>query len=1016
MRKSGKRWLIGALSALCATTAIVGCAAAENTTTDAEAPKIVLACNDSYLAALGSKFAIPVDEILVMDNVDEVSPVFSVQYGEEDVAIKGNKFAVEKEGTYTITVKATDTSNNTSTATIAVHTTRENEINSFDDQIRIDQTYTVGYAETSLNVDEKYIKDGTGSLRFRVLSHEALGWPRLVVDNIPINDIIDYYSVSFWAYNDGTEDVEIYLHRNDVSAKAKFTLPAKTWTKVEVVGRNYDAVFQYVEASSWGEPECGMCEDMKCFTFHIVNPANSPQYDIYVDSLQVNPEKVYDTLDISAKVKHPTVGVEYEVPTVTATLGQETVDADVTYAVFDNKYNQLPVTDGKITFTAAGKYTLTVEATYGKVSSKKNYMLVCAPTRAENEIEFFEYDTALNFVRSEHYKLSLSDEQAQGNNASTKSLKIGPSAARWGYLTLANVPYADLEDVSYIWFYAKTDAQIKDTETPYIGIRDGGRNKVLKRMTLTNEWKCFTLTKQQLYDLGVESLNGLQISLELKDPTNPEADGGWCPVTFTTYVDNFSVGLVSEPTAKAEGVLLDFANYRDLDNITSSYTTYNFYDLQYTRNGVGSMKVSADGKWPTMKLGAGFGAYDLTDVKYLCMDVIVPTIAENSFVQIGINDKNYQKITTAGEWVTVKLPIGALTTLEGVEIDYSRKTNGAYVNLGTLYVGKVYFENYEYDPEAATHVKAGNVLYDFYDRTEATKLTYGTTGEKVIMADGTRAAKFVKTNSPWGFHTLPAEADERFDVTKVNYLYMTIYPQETATSQEIRITYKTYNYDSSTQTGSWGESHTALNANAWNFVRIPVNANTPKLSRIEFSLQKKNASGTWLAIGAESGDALYIGEIGVLSNTVAYGDYTGTFETSMDLGIFYAMKADYKILTNTTATYVKQGTTSLKLQAQPQWPRYYFTEAFLLWLEEKGYTSFTLDIYLASTSSNSVIMTEGLWAKSSPTNDEWVTVTITTANLRTKMFGTENKAYLQFNKSVDTTLSAYVDNMTFVKA
>lgn len=1013
MKKTIKRWLIGVLSTLCATVCLAGCSVADTGENDSTPPKIVLACNKSYLVGLGAKFTLPMDEILVMDDVDEVEPVVSVAYGEELIGITNGKFTAEKEGKYTVTIKATDKSGNSAEEKIEVHTTQPNEINSFDDQIRIDQTYTVGYAEASLNTDEQYIKDGTGSLKFRVLSHEALGWPRLVVDNLPINDIIDYYSISFWAYNDSTEDVEIYLHRNDVSAKAKFILSAKMWTKVEVIGRNYDNVFRYVEASSWGEPECGMCEDMKCFTFHIVNPANSPQYDIYVDSLQVNPEKTYDTLDISAKVLHPVVGVDYVMPEVETLLGLEEVDASVKYEIYDSNYNPLTITDGKTVFETAGKYTLTIEAEYGKVKTRKNYMLVCSPTRAQNEIEFFEYDTSLNFLKSEHFNFRLSDEQAQSNNDSTKSLKIGTSSARWGYLTLGNVPYADLEEVAYIWFYAKTDSEIKDTETPYIGIRDGGRNKVLKRMTLTNEWKCFTLTKEQLYDLGVESLQGLQISLELYDKTNPNADGGWCPVTFTTYVDNFSVGLVAEPTQKATGVLMDFANYRDLDNVSSSYVSYNFYDLDKTTNGVGSMKVSSTGKWPTMTFTSAVESVDLTDVKYLCMDVYVPTIETDTFVQLGLNDKNYQKITTAGEWTTIKLPIGSLTTLSGADINFSRKTSGSYVALGTFYVGKVYFEYYEIDPESATHVKAGNVLYDFYDRTEATKLTYGTTGEKVIMDDGTRAAKFIKTSSPWGFHYLPAEVDEKFDVSDVNYLYMTIYPQETETSQDIRITYKTYTYDSSTETGSWGETHATLTANTWNLVKIPVNANTPSLASIAFSLQKKNASGTWVAIGATTGDALYIGEIGVLSNTVAYGDYTGGFETSMDWGIFYGGGAEYKTLLNTTATYVKEGENSLELKAQPKWPKYYFTEAFVAWLEENEYTSITLDLYIASTSSNSVVKMEGLYYTSTPTNGEWFTVTLTTSALRTAM--NAGNAYLQFNKSVDTTLSVYVDNMTFVK-
>ena len=1012
MKRGIKRGLIGLLSALCFTIGLTGCELLEFPSKDTTPPRIVFACNETYLAKVGTKFTIPVDEILVMDDVDEVSPTFSVAYGDEAVAVKSGKFMVEKAGVYTVTVSAKDLSGNKSEKTIEVHTSEENEVNSFDDQVRIDQTYTVGYAQTSLNTDEEYVKDGTGSLRFTVLSHEALGWPRLVVDNLPINDIIDYYSISFWAYNDGTEDVEIYLHRNDVSAKAKYTLPVKTWTKVEVIGRNYDTVFRYVEASSWGEPECGMCEDMKCFTFHIVNPANTPQYDIYVDSLQVNPEKVYDTLDLSAKVQHPVVGVEYTMPEIQAMLGQEVVDATITYGVYDANYNPLTVTDGKLTFETAGRYTLAVEATYGKVKTKKNYMLVCAPTRAENEIEFFEYDTALNFVRSEHFDFTLSSNEAQNNNDSTKSLKIGPSSARWGYLTLGAVPYADLEEVSYIWFYAKTDSEIKSTETPYIGIRDGGRNKVLKRMSLTNDWKCFTLTKDQLYDLGVESLNGLQISIELYDTTNPNADGGWCPVTFTTYVDNFSVGLETEPTEKAEGVLLDFANDRDLDNLVSSYISYNFYDLEKTTNGVGSLKVTCDGKWPEIKFGDAFAEVDLSDAKYICIDAYVPTLAENSHVKIGVNDKNYQKITTAGEWVTLKYLL-TVDSLAGMKLNPQRVTDGSTVNLGTIYIGKIYLEYYEVDPEAETHVKPGNVLYDFYDREEGLKIVYGSaTGEKVIMDDGSRASKLVKTSGPWDKMSLPAEIDEKFDVANVDYIYLDVYSKEVSVGVETRFTYYVYTTTTTTDettgetttTGSWSEKFVSFTPNTWTMLRIPVNANTPSLASIKFGFQKNLGSGNWQAIGTTSGEALYFREIGVFSNTVAYGDYTGKFESSMDLGIFRVTNEEYKILSNENVAYVKEGTKSLLLQAEPRWPIYYFTQAFIDWLNEKEIISVSFDVYIENTNGNITAVEGGiLQAKW----DQWYTVKLETSKITTS-------SKLQVNKTNASTNSyIYIDNMQF---
>ncbi|MFQ7077687.1 MAG: hypothetical protein ACLRSW_06955 [Christensenellaceae bacterium] len=70
-----------------------------------------------------------------------------------------------------------------------------------------------------------------------------------------------------------------------------------------------------MEATAWGEPECGMCEDLKCVTFHLVNPANSPQFDIYVEVSASTrmPRSIRWTF---ADVEHPVVGVKYPTPDV----------------------------------------------------------------------------------------------------------------------------------------------------------------------------------------------------------------------------------------------------------------------------------------------------------------------------------------------------------------------------------------------------------------------------------------------------------------------------------------------------------------------------------------------------------------------------------------------------------------------------------------------------------------------------------------------------------------------------
>lgn len=621
MKKKTKFGLLGLVASAALACGLAGCAAEVSSesgsvggTKDTTPPTITFACNEAYLAALNSRFTIPVEDILVLDDVDEVTPVFSVTFGKEAVALSDNSFAVEREGVYTVLVEASDKSGNRAEKTIEVHTSKENEINSFDDAVRVGQAVAKGYAEVSLNTDPQFIKEGTGSLKLQVNTHSALGWPGVIVRNLPINDILDYYSISFWAYNDGKKDVDIILNRNDASLKAKFTLQSQIWTKVEVRARDYDEVFKVMEATAWGEPECGMCEDLKCVTFHLVNPANSPQFDIYVDSLRVNEEAAFDTLDIRADVEHPVVGVKYSMPDVTVTRGGTAVEAQIAYKVFDENYDEVPFTGKEITFAKEGRYTLRVEASYEGLVGRKNYMLIVARTRADNEIEFFESDSALSFFTSETLTLGIDRTICHDANGSTGSLKIGASPSIWPYLTIGNVPHADLNGIAYIYFYAKIDYDLTATQTAYLGLRNGKQNRVLKRMKLSKQWQGYSFTKQQLSDLGIDTLDGLQISVELYDTTDT-ANDGWVSVAFDTYIDNFTACKEAAPTEKENGVVLDFANYRDLDDINSSYTSYWFFDPAYTLNGVGSMQFSCtDGRWPSMTFGSRFSAYELLNM------------------------------------------------------------------------------------------------------------------------------------------------------------------------------------------------------------------------------------------------------------------------------------------------------------------------------------------------------------------------------------------------------------------
>lgn len=539
-----------------------------------------------------------------------------------------------------------------------------------------------------------------------------------------------------------------------------------------------------------------------------------------------------------------------------------------------------------------------------------------------------------------------------------------------------------------------------------VGLRHGGQGKVMKRLTLSNEWQGFSFTKQQILDMGFDSLEGIQLSVELYEAG--KGQDGWCPVAFNTYIDNFTFIGIEEPTEKADNVVLDFANYRDMDDINSEYATYEFLNSKYTLNGVGSMKFSCpSGRWPTMTLGSKFSKYDLEYVKSLVLDVYVPTIADGTNVRIGANDKGYQRLyaSDAGEWKTVKIPVSALsngstfTTLEDVKLTFARNNGSEDINFGTLYIGKVALEYYDVDPNDKDHVKPAGVLYDFYDAEEAAKIQHPSTSGDATDFDNKKTAKLVMTHSEWGKITMPAEVDTVVtDMTKVSYVYVDLYVQATLADGEY-VRYAWY-YPSS----SSGEKYcdVIVKANQWITLHLPVDTTTAKMSDFYFYLVKKGVDG-WAAIGSTTGEALYVSEIGYTSNDTALRDFDTGFETTANMGMFYKTNQDYYIFRNSDSAYVKEGSYSLGFVASPKWPIYYFTTAFQNWAKAQGYTSISFDIYIDDPNGK-VSGKEGLLA--GVATNEWKTVTVAASKFATK---------LQINKSAATNIFFYIDNLVFTK-
>ena len=973
MKKSKLYLLITLLTVCIASFTAVAC---EKPVPDTFVPTITVDGYDEYLVAYGETFTIP--KITIYDdNISTVTHTLTVTNNGEEVTVTDGSFVADKVGKNIITVTATDKAGNTASKQIVVDVTAEDELNTFEDQKRITNVKGRGLTEVSLNTDSKYIRYGNGSLKLEVKEHIAESWPGVIVENLPTTYLLDYYSVSFWIYNDGESEIEIFLQRNEINSQAKFVIPAKIWTKVEVLARNYDKVFTAMKGSTY-EPEVGSCEDIKCFTFHFANPANTPAFNIYVDNLAINKTQVNDTLEISANVLHPVVNQVYSMPEATVTYEDQEITADVTYTVYDKNYNVVPVTDNKCTFTEKGKYTLIVTAKYGELETSKNYMIVCANSRAENEIEFFEDETSLNFFTSKHFKISYNTEVYHENNNSTGSMKFHSNAGVWPYATIQNVPYADLSNIAYIFFYAKTDYALSDSQTAYLGIRDGGRGKVLKRWSLTNEWRACALTVEELNSLGVYTLNGLQLSVELKDPSNPINQGGWCPVAFNTYIDNFTAGLIEEPTEKEENVVLDFANYRDMDALTSNgYSSYNFSDLKYTLNNKGSMKITASAKWPELDFTSVVEKYSLENLKYLIIDVYVPTIEANAYVRIGANDAGYQNIYAedAGKWTQVWIPYSALskggaTTLAGVTLNVQRNDGSSTVNVGTLYIGKISlgygekkieFTGNETTVDMAMFALSGNA-------------SIAVNSDSNYIIEGSTSLKLYSP-SRWPKYTFTQEFIDWLNENKYGYVSFDLYIDNEGSATDV----------------------TQMEGAVTSFV-------TDKWFNVSFQVSSLTAS-KYLQFNKPSANTLNI----YLDNVQFFklGEFTGD-ETVADLAMFSTGNTDYKMSINSDTAFVKEGLTSIKFSAVPRWPQYFFSQTFIDWLKANEYVTLTFDVYIDQAGSSTTLdnVEGGILKK---VVDEWYSVTINVSSLTTS-------SKLQINKAGASTLNFYIDNVQFVKA
>ena len=132
-------------------------------------------------------------------------------------------------------------------------------------------------------------------------------------------------------------------------------------------------------------------------------------------------------------------------------------------------------------------------------------------------------------------------------------------------------------------------------------------------------------------------------------------------------------------------------------------------------------------------------------------------------------------------------------------------------------------------------------------------------------------------------------------------------------------------------------------------------------------------------------------------------------ETASELRMFSVTNADYKMSVNYDLAYVTEGTSSLKFTATPRWPAYFFTQEFIDWLKANNIEKISFKLYIdAESSATTVTKTEGVYAKSSPALNSWISVTVAVSKLTTS-------SKIQVNKSAAKSLSFYLDDMQFIE-
>ncbi|MBQ7369771.1 MAG: hypothetical protein IJW58_02205 [Clostridia bacterium] len=342
-------------------------------------------------------------------------------------------------------------------------------------------------------------------------------------------------------------------------------------------------------------------------------------------------------------------------------------------------------------------------------------------------------------------------------------------------------------------------------------------------------------------------------------------------------------------------------------------------------------------------------------------------------------------------------------SINGYTYVASRSTTSGVAYIGDKLVLELYY-----------HKKADGVLYDFYDKTEASKISATSATSTYTEFLDQDVTSFTRTaGSAWNYTNNIGTAlntafldSEKETIDYVDYVYLNVYASVPSGSATVYMYF--YKWNGTT----WVDSSNAhFSANAWTTLQIPVPDTTTTFSGMKFTFVRK-VSGSWQPLGKTEGDTVYINEIGVMSDTVVY-DYNGlsdlTHIFSGDTATGYTDEQDINCNTN----YVYKGDYSLRLHSLDRYSEYNFTTSFYNWLVDNNVKSFSFKVYAQSTETCKLDKIQGAGGiaddvyNGNVTNNTWLTVTIKVANM------TESSV-IAFNKSVNnTTMNIYIDNFTF---